>query len=131
VGLSFDSDIFAVSVHEWRYTFDRSDRGRLLGCGLRRSEAVHLTLNHFQRRDDHWAIVDLFGRGGHTRSVPVPNWVKSAIDRWTAAAQLDAGRLFRCVTKYGAVWGTGITERVVWQNSLKSPIIPPEKNGSP
>jgi integrase len=28
----------------------------LLGCGLRRSEAGRLTVEHFQRRDDHWAI---------------------------------------------------------------------------
>ena len=30
----------------------------LLGCGLRRSEAVQLTVKHFQRRDEQWAIVD-------------------------------------------------------------------------
>jgi site-specific recombinase XerD len=86
----------------------------LLGCGLRRSEAVHLALEHFQRRDDHWAIVDVFGKGGHIRSVPVPNWVKNAIDCWTAAAQIEAGRLFRCVTKHGTVWGAAITEKVIW-----------------
>ncbi|MGA8596503.1 MAG: tyrosine-type recombinase/integrase [Bryobacteraceae bacterium] len=73
----------------------------LLGCGLRRSETAHLTLEHFQRRDDHWAIVDLFGKGGHIRSVPVPDWVERAIDNWTAAAQIESGSLFRCVTKYG------------------------------
>ena len=28
----------------------------LLGCGLRRSELVHLTIEHLQRREDHWAI---------------------------------------------------------------------------
>jgi hypothetical protein len=27
--------------------------------------------------------------------VPVPNWVKNAIDCWTAAAQIEVGRLFR------------------------------------
>jgi site-specific recombinase XerD len=35
----------------------------LLGCGLRRSEVVHLTIDHLQRRDDCWAIVDLFWKG--------------------------------------------------------------------
>jgi integrase len=86
----------------------------LLGCGLRRSETAQLTLEHFQRRDDHWAIVDLFGKGGHIRSVPVPDWVKSVLDRWTAAAQIESGSLFRCVTKYGTVWGHKITEKVIW-----------------
>ncbi len=86
----------------------------LLGCGLRRSEAAALTVNHLQRRDDHWAIVDLFGKGGHIRSVPVPDWVKRAIDVWTEAAQIENGHLFRCVTKLGTVWGESITEKVVW-----------------
>jgi site-specific recombinase XerD len=44
----------------------------LLAYGLRRSEAAQLTFEHLQRRDDHWALVDLFGKGGHIRSVPVP-----------------------------------------------------------
>jgi integrase len=93
---------------------DRVIVALLLGCGLRRSEAAQLTLEHFQRRDDHWAIVDLFGKGGHIRSVPVPDWVKSVIDRWTEAAQIESGSLFRCVTKYGTVWGEKITEKVIW-----------------
>jgi site-specific recombinase XerD len=86
----------------------------LLGCGLRRSEAIHLTMEHLQRRDESWAIVDLFGKGGHIRSVPIPDWVTDAIDSWTKAANIQSGRLFRCVTRQGYVWGTGITEKVVW-----------------
>lgn len=41
-----------------------------------------------------FAIIDLFGKGGHIRSVLVPDWVKSGIDRWTAAAQIESGSLF-------------------------------------
>lgn len=93
---------------------DRAILAVLLGCGLRRSEAAQLTFEHLQRRDDYWAIVDLFGKGGHIRSVPVPDWVKIAIDRWTTAAKIESGCLFRCVTKYGTVWGNGITEKVIW-----------------
>jgi site-specific recombinase XerD len=93
---------------------DRAILAVLLGCGLRRSEAAQLTFEHLQRRDDYWAIVDLFGKGGHIRSVPVPNWVKAAIDRWTTAAKVESGYLFRCVTKYGTVWGNSITGKVIW-----------------
>lgn len=86
----------------------------LLGCGLRRSEAVHLTIEHLQTRDESWAIVDLFGKGGYIRSIPVPDWVKEAIDSWTTSAKIQSGRLFRAVTRQGYLWGNGITEKVIW-----------------
>ena len=82
--------------------------------GLRRSELVHLTMEHLQRREEHWAIIDLVGKGGHVRTVPIPTWVKQAIDIWCMAADIKGGRLFRCVNKTGAIWGRGITEKVVW-----------------
>lgn len=44
----------------------------LLGCGLRRSELVHLTMEHVQQREEHWAIIDLVGKGGHVQTVPFP-----------------------------------------------------------
>ena len=86
----------------------------LLGCGLRRAELTNLRLTHLQQRDDHWAIVDLFGKGGHVRTVPVPYWVKAAVDDWLAVADIEDGFIFRCVTHSGTVWGSGISEKVVW-----------------
>jgi hypothetical protein len=66
------------------------------------------------QRENRWVIVDLVGKGGHVRTVPVPAWVKTAIDQWMAVSKIRVGRLFRCVSKTGSVWGTGITEKVVW-----------------
>jgi integrase len=86
----------------------------LLGCGLRRSEVVALKYGDIQRREDRWAIVDLVGKAGHVRTVPVPGWVKSAVDTWTEGAPIVGGRLFRSIRKDGAVWGDGITQNVVW-----------------
>ncbi len=43
---------------------DRALLALLLACGLRRHEAVALTLDHLQQREEHWAIVDLVGKGG-------------------------------------------------------------------
>ena len=86
----------------------------LLGCGLRRSEVVALKLGDIQKREDHWAIVDLVGKAGHVRTVPVPTWVKAAVDRWTESAPVANGRLFRSIRKNGTVWGDGITQNVVW-----------------
>lgn len=50
----------------------------------------------------------------HIRTVPVPDWVKAAIDAWKAVAAISTGRLFRCVSKTGSAWGDGITEKVIW-----------------
>ena len=93
---------------------DRALLALLLACGLRRHEAVALTLDHLQQREEHWAIVDLVGKGGHVRSVPVPDWVRKELDEWLAAAAIDRGRLFRRVSKAGKTWGEGMTEKAVW-----------------
>jgi hypothetical protein len=42
-----------------------------------------------QLREEHWVIADLSGKAGHVRTVPIPSWVKAAIDDWTAAAEID------------------------------------------
>ena len=52
----------------------------LFGCGFRRSELVGLELDDIQMRQGHWAVVDLVGKGGHIRTVPIPNRVKAALE---------------------------------------------------
>jgi site-specific recombinase XerD len=93
---------------------DRAIIAVLLGCGLRRRELADLSFDHLQRREDRWAIIDLVGKGGHVRTVPVPDWVKQFLDEWFSAAEITTGKLFRCVCRAGTVWGDGITEKVVW-----------------
>jgi integrase len=86
----------------------------LLGCGLRRGEALGLTLESIQQREEHWVIADLVGKGGHIRTVPMPAWVKTAVDAWTRAAGLTHDRVFRAINKAGRVWGGGMTAKVLW-----------------
>src|SRR5579863_7601698 len=74
---------------------DRAILAVLLGCGLRRSEAAALTFEHLQQRDGRWCIVDLVGKHGRVRTVPMPTWVKVAIDAWTTGAGVTEGRVFR------------------------------------
>jgi len=69
----------------------------LLGCGLRRAEVAGLAVEHLQQREEHWVIVDLIGKGGHVRTVPVPTWVKLAVDHWLAAAAISTGPIFRAI----------------------------------
>src|SRR6202030_2287382 len=51
---------------------DRALLALLLACGLRRHEAVELSFGHIQQREEHWAIVDLKGKAGHIRTIPMP-----------------------------------------------------------
>jgi integrase len=97
---------------------DRAILASLIGCGLRRSEMVALTVEHLEKRDARWVILDLMGKGSRLRTVPVPGWVKLSIDAWTEAAGIREGNLFRAVDKSGRVWGSGLTEKVVWWTVL-------------
>ena len=87
----------------------------LIGCGLRRGELLALNLDSIQLREEHWVIADLIGKGGHIRTVPIPCWVKVAVDAWTAASEITEGRVFRSINKAGKIWGNGMTPKVVWE----------------
>jgi site-specific recombinase XerD len=93
---------------------DRAILAVLLACGLRRHEAVELNTAHLQQREEHWAIVDLRGKGGHVRTIPMPDWVKEVVDDWLLAARIESGRLFRRINKAGRAWGDRVTAKVVW-----------------
>jgi integrase len=86
----------------------------LIGCGLRRAELLALTLESIQLREDHWVVADLVGKGQHIRTVPIPTWVKNAIDEWIVAAGITHGVLFRAINKAGRVWGDGMSPKVLW-----------------
>ena len=104
----------AISPKVLRGKRDAAMLSLLLACGLRRSEVVNLRCERIQRREDRWAIVDLVGKSGHIRTVPVPQWVKNAIDDWTTAASIKEGLLFRSIRKNGVIWGYGLTNNVIW-----------------
>ncbi len=92
---------------------DRALLALLIGCGLRRSEATGLTAAHIQQRDGRWVIVDLRGKHGRVRTVPVPAWVKQAVDEWCAAAGISSGHILRPVNRHGRVTGTSLSAQAV------------------
>jgi site-specific recombinase XerD len=94
---------------------DRAILAVLFGCGLRRSEVAALTLAHIQQRDDRWCIVDMVGKHGRVRTVPMPTWVKVAIDAWTTAAGIADAYVFRPVNRADRVAGERLGEKVVWR----------------
>ena len=73
-----------------------------------------LNFGHIQQREEHWAIVDLKGKAGHIRTIPVPTWVKNVLDQWLQAANITSGKLFRRVHKRGKACGERLTEKAVW-----------------
>jgi integrase len=48
-------------------------------------------------------------------TVPVPQWVKAAVDVWSTAAGITKGTVFRSINKSGSVWGEGMTPKVLWE----------------
>ena len=88
--------------------------GLLLGYKLRRSEVAGLRLDQLQLRESHWVIVDLVGKGGRIRTVPVPNWCKGLVDIWLRHSGVNEGKVLRRVLKNGARQDGGVTANVVW-----------------
>jgi site-specific recombinase XerD len=93
---------------------DRLLLALLMGCGLRRQEAVALTFEHIQQREGRWAIVDLQGKGHRIRTVPMPAWAKVFLDDWAQAAGLSSGRVLRAVNKAGRIPRAGMTPQSVF-----------------
>ncbi len=87
----------------------------LIGCGLRRGELLGLHVDSIQSREERWVIADLLGKAGHIRTVPIPNWVKAAIQKWIDASGIINGALFRSINRQGRVWGSGMTPKVLWE----------------
>jgi site-specific recombinase XerD len=105
----------ALDVTTTKGLRDRAILAVLLGCGLRRSEVARLTVGHVQQRDGRWCIVDLVGKHGRVRTIPMPTWVKVATDAWTSSAAIIDGFVFRPVNRAGQAHNAGLSEKVVWQ----------------
>jgi integrase len=47
--------------------------------------------------------------------VPIPGWVKAAVDKWLEVSGIKEGCVFRAINKVGRVWGSGMTPKVIWE----------------
>jgi integrase len=104
----------APSKNDLRGWRDGAMLGLLLGCGLRRSEVIGLHLDQLQSREGRWVIVNLVGKGGRLRTVPMSSWCKELIDAWLRHSGVSDGKVFRRVLKGGILQGSGVTANVVW-----------------
>lgn len=106
---------------------DRALLALLLACGLRRREVTTLRLRDLEQREDHWAIVDMVGKGGHIRTVPIPDWVREQLQDWIMAACIQDGKIFRKVDRLDRIWGEGLSVKAIWhivKDSAKQAGLP-------
>ena len=82
---------------------DRALLSVLVGCGLRRVEVCALTFNHIQKRDGRFMILDLVGKRGRIRSIPMPRFTKRAIDAYAQDADLSDGNIFRSINRWDQI----------------------------
>lgn len=92
---------------------DRAILAVMIGAGLRRAEVAALTFAQVQQRDGRWVIVDMTGKGNRVRSVPIPSWVKLAIDEWADAGGQRAGLIFRAIHKGGYITHASMTPQAI------------------
>jgi integrase len=102
-----------------RVAYEAADAGLLspeLAAGIRRVKGVR----RLGVRLGNWLTPEQGRRllthrtPGHIRTVPMPTWVKTAVDAWTAAAGIWEGAVFRPINKVGQVWGQAMTAKVLW-----------------
>lgn len=82
----------------------------LMGCGLRRAEAVGLTLGQLKMQDTKYLLTNLTGKGGRVRSVCAPAWAAALIENWRA--RISEGQLLRSFHLDGAINGSLSTAAV-------------------
>jgi len=87
----------------------------LVGSGARRSELSDLSFGHLQMRDGRWVIADLLGKHGRIRTIPIPDWVKHAIDEWSSCTGVHEGYVLRRVNKAGHVSRDRLTPESVYK----------------
>ena len=85
----------------------------LFSTGLRRSELADLSVSHFQQRDGQWGLIDICGKGGKVRSVPLPLWVKDALVIWLKTTGIVQGSIFRSISRHGKLGQVAISDESV------------------
>lgn len=73
---------------------DRALIACMIGCGFRRAEVVRLTWDQYQKRSGRAVWVDIAGKGGRVRSIPVPEWVEEALETYRAGGGAADGPVF-------------------------------------
>lgn len=81
-----------------------------LACGLRAFELSLLTWDHIQKVGSTWVIMNLQGKHGRVRTVPIAEYAMNALNAYRKIN--GDGNIFRSINKYGGV-GTGLTRQAI------------------
>jgi len=98
---------------------DRAILAVALGSGLRRSEIAALKVDNIKMRDSRWVILDITGKGGRIRTVPIAPWVKKATDQWLSKANINSGFVFRSTQYKGKLIGEKISDQAIQDVIIK------------
>ena len=111
--------LYAPDANTLRGKRDRVALALLVACGLRRSEAAQLTFEDLQLREGRWVIVDMRGKGGRIRTIPVPIWVMVAVGHWTDATKLSSGRVLRSINQSDQITGESLSDDAIYDITVK------------
>lgn len=89
----------------------------LLGCGLRRSEAVGLDLADYEAEDQTLRVRR--GKGHRERLVPIVNGQRAALDAWLFVRGMEAGSLLCPVSKSGQIDLRRMTTQAIYMRLAK------------
>jgi len=62
----------------------------LMGCGLRRAEAVDILTSQLKLHNSKYLLTNLNGKGGRVRSVSAPAWAAQLIENWKLMLPMPA-----------------------------------------
>jgi integrase len=93
---------------------DRAILAVLGGAGLRRSELAGMDVKHLQQRGARWLIIDIKGKRGKVRTVPIADSVAIYVQAWTRAAGITSGAVFRSIHQRTGEIGERMSAQAVY-----------------
>ena len=102
---------------------DRAMLCVMVGCGLRRTEVYRLTVEHLQKRENVWLIVDILGKRNKKRTIVMPDWTYQALYDYLQTVGITSGHVFCAMSKSGKILRPQIHVKSIWEIVKKHATI--------
>lgn len=93
----------AIPRETLRGSRDYAALAMLIGCGLRRGEAVSARVDQLVLREGRFCLLDMTRKRGRVQTIPVQMWVAQAITTWVGKSGISDGPILRGINKYGVI----------------------------